>query len=84
MEREHGATTLSAGLTLDEVRDAVGMEVPDGPYETLAGFLLARLGRLAEPSDTVTHLGWRIEVLAVTGRRIDKVRVVEPAEEQPR
>ncbi len=76
--RERGATTLSARLTIDEVRGAIGLDLPEGPYETLAGFLLYSLGRLPEPTATVAYEGWRIEVLYVEGRRIERVRVVAP------
>ena len=78
--REHGATVLSGRLTLDEVRDAVGLELPEGPYETLAGFVVARHGRLPGPTATVDYEGWRIEVLAVDQRRVERVRVVAPSE----
>ncbi|MBI00018.1 MAG: hypothetical protein CL467_05355 [Acidimicrobiaceae bacterium] len=76
--RERGALVVSAGLTLDEVRDAVGLDLPDGPYETMAGFVLASLGRIPEPTAIVSHRGWRIEVLAVDGQRVATVRVSEP------
>ncbi len=81
--RERGAVVLSGRLTLDEVRDAVGLELPDGPYETLAGFLLTTLGRIPGPPDFVVHRGWRLEVLAVEERRVETVRVVEPREGAP-
>ena len=71
-------TAVSGSSSLDEVRDAVGLPIPDGPYETLAGFVLHRLGRLPEPATTVELEGWLIEVMAVDGRRIAKLRVVAP------
>ena len=71
-------TVVSGSSSLDEVRDAVGLPIPDGPYETLAGFVLHRLGRLPEPATTVELEGWRIEVVAVEGRRIAELRVVDP------
>ena len=73
-------TAVSGSSSLDEVRDAVGLPIPDGPYETLAGFVLHRLGRLPEPATTVELEGWLIEVMAVDGRRIAKLRVVAPPE----
>lgn len=52
--------------------------MPAGPYETLAGFVLARLGHIPEPSEMVHEDGWRVEVVAVKGRRIETLRVVAP------
>jgi putative hemolysin len=60
------------------VYEATRFVLPDGPYETLAGFVLHRLGRIPEPTAMVDHEGWRIEVLGVDGRRIVTLLVVEP------
>ncbi|TDC62187.1 HlyC/CorC family transporter [Actinomadura sp. GC306] len=46
--------TTDAGLRMDEVAHETGIELPDGDYETVAGLLLKRLGRVAEPGDVVT------------------------------
>ncbi|XRQ02358.1 hemolysin family protein [Actinomadura welshii] len=46
--------TTDAGLRMDEVAHETGIELPDGDYETVAGLLLKRLGRVAEPGDMVT------------------------------
>ena len=48
-----GDVELPGTLHPDEVAEACGFEIPDGPYETLAGFVLARLGRIPEPGDVV-------------------------------
>ena len=47
-------------------------------YETLAGFVVARMGYLPEVSDMVVLDGWRIEVVAVDGHRVATLRVVAP------
>ncbi|HEY8482440.1 MAG TPA: hemolysin family protein [Spirillospora sp.] len=46
--------TTDAGLRMDEVAHETGIELPEGDYETVAGLLLQRLGRVAEPGDVVT------------------------------
>ena len=69
-----GAIEVSARLRLDEVRRLVpDFAPPPGPYDTLAGLLLARLGRLAEPGDAVELDGWTLTATAVEGRRIGTV-----------
>jgi CBS domain containing-hemolysin-like protein len=67
---------VSGRLNLDQVLEATGFEVPEGPYETLAGYVLDRLGHLPQPSEMVEEDGWRVEVVAVFGRRIETLRVV--------
>ncbi|WP_067811588.1 hemolysin family protein [Actinomadura kijaniata] len=46
--------TTDAGLRTDEVAHETGIALPEGDYETVAGLLLQRLGRVAEPGDVVT------------------------------
>jgi putative hemolysin len=62
-------------LNLDDFEDETGIELPEGPYETVAGFLMARLGRLAVPGDTVDFQDHRIVVRDVDNRRVGRVLV---------
>ncbi len=74
-----GAHLLSGRLHPDEVDEACGFEVPDGDYETLAGFALDRLGRIPTTGDSFTHEGWSFEVARMDGKRIATLRLVAPA-----
>lgn len=67
-------------LRADEVRDQTGFRLPEGPYETLAGFLMARLGHIPRIGETVVENGWEFTVVEVDKRRIEQVRVVRPPE----
>ena len=58
-----------------------GVELPEGNFDTLGGFILERLGRLAEVGDTVRWDDRMLEVLELDGRRIDLVRVHSVAPE---
>ena len=62
-------------LNLDDFEDETGIELPEGPYETVAGYLMAELGRIPHEGDAVEYDGHRITVLAVDGRRVSRVRV---------
>lgn len=73
-----GTYVLDAGSHPDEVGEITGLHIPEGPYETLAGFVLERLGHLPEPGEEVGHEGWRIEVLEMDRHRIASVRLVAP------
>jgi CBS domain containing-hemolysin-like protein len=74
-----GEWVLPGSLHPDEVADACGLELPDGPYETLAGFVLERLGRIPTGTgDSVRHERWRLEVAELERHRITSVRVVAP------
>ena len=77
-----GTFVLDGRLHPDEVSEITGLELPDGDYETMAGFLLERLGHLPDAGERVEHLGWSLEVLEMDRHRIASVRVVAPEGEQ--
>jgi CBS domain containing-hemolysin-like protein len=67
-------------LREDEVAEQTGFRLPEGPYETLAGFLLARLGHIPVAGETLTENGFEFTVVEVERHRIEQVRVVRPEE----
>lgn len=67
-------------LRADELVEQTGFRLPEGPYETLAGFLLARLGHIPAPGETVEEGGYEFTVVEVERHRIEQVRVVRPEE----
>ncbi len=69
---------LDGRLHRDEVFDATGCELPEGAYETLAGFLLARFARIPDVSDELTFDGYRFEVVELDRLRIAQVLVTPP------
>ncbi|WNI25922.1 hemolysin family protein [Streptomyces sp. ITFR-16] len=58
----------------------IGLDVPDGPYETVAGLVADLLGRIPAPGDRAELPGWRISVRQVGHYRAEKVRFVRLAE----
>jgi CBS domain containing-hemolysin-like protein len=73
-----GVFVLSGMLHPDQVREQTGFEMPDGPYETLAGFVLALLDRIPDQGDHTTYKGWELKVTQMDGRRIAQVLMVAP------
>ncbi len=79
MQREDGSWLLDGLLSFDEMCSLVGLGAPDEPddrpgsYETLAGFMLHRLGRIARLGDSLRWRGYRFEIVDMDGRRIDRV-----------
>ncbi|WP_022881618.1 hemolysin family protein [Gryllotalpicola ginsengisoli] len=69
-----GVVQFSGMLRPDELLDRAGVEVPeDDRYETVAGFVMATLGRLPEPGDEVAVAGGMLRVESLDGRRIDRL-----------
>jgi CBS domain containing-hemolysin-like protein len=76
-------SSLIDGLTLiDEVNEHFGLHLVDPDYDTIAGFMLGKLGRLAQVGDSITVGGAKIRVEAMDGRRIARVSLL-PAERTP-
>ena len=73
-----GITEVDGKINLDDLADLTGLELPEGPYETLGGYLMAALGRLPRQADEVQHDGFALLVTALDGRRVDSVRVTPP------
>jgi putative hemolysin len=89
-ERANDARLLRGGdvevdglLHLDDFAESTGACLPDGPYETAAGFLLHRLGRMPRVGDSVEVAvngdTVRLTVTKLEGRRISRIRVKRAA-----
>ncbi|MEV0222196.1 hemolysin family protein [Streptomyces sp. NPDC050704] len=78
-EDDEGRTRYSAdGSARIDRLARVGLRVPDGPYETLAGLVAAELGRIPAEGDSVEVAGWRLEVVDASGRRAARVLLHGP------
>ncbi|MEN9698338.1 MAG: hypothetical protein RL448_293, partial [Actinomycetota bacterium] len=64
------------GLTsLTDLHDQTGIEIPDGPYETVSGFVMHFLGRMPKEHDVVNINGIRIVVLTLEGHRVGRLLI---------
>jgi putative hemolysin len=76
-----GALLLDGGVNLRDLEMQTQWKLPrEGGVETLAGFMLMRLGRIPKGGESVEFEGRRLTVVEMDGRRISKVRV-EPIEQ---
>ena len=80
---EHEATTALRGgvvevdglLNLDDLEERTGLRLPDGPYETVAGFVMNSLGRVPGLGDEVDAEGHLFTVTELDGRRVARLRI---------
>jgi putative hemolysin len=89
-DREEGPKQLHGGelevdglLNLDEFAEQTGVNLPEGPYETVAGYVLASLGELPGVGAEVEVNGHKLTVTKLDGRRIARVRVGEVGADGP-
>ena len=66
---------VDAGVGILDINDELELNLPEGDYQTVAGFVLDRLGRIPEEGDTVEYPGLRLTVRLMDGVRIDKVEL---------
>ena len=79
-ERSDGSILVSGGTPIDELSDRIGMSVPPTrAYQTVAGFVLDRMGHFPATGESFNEFGFHFEVVDLDGRRIDKVIVTRTA-----
>ncbi|WP_297612188.1 hemolysin family protein [uncultured Sutterella sp.] len=85
--REDGSWLLDGIIPVPELKDVLNLKrVPEeeqGRYSTLAGMMMLLLGRLPREGDTAEWGGWKLEIVDMDGRRVDKV-IAFPAGGRPR
>ena len=73
-----GSWVLPGVVRPDELHEATALRVPDdGPWETVAGLLMARLGRVPAEGDEIVEGHVRLQVERMAGRRVERVRISE-------
>ncbi|MGW7526952.1 hemolysin family protein [Streptomyces sp. NPDC054783] len=80
---EQGRALYSAdGYARTDQLARVGLRMPEGPYETLAGLVATLLGRIPVTGDTVEVASWRLDVVDATGRRAARVLLHAPLDDE--
>ena len=77
VQRADGSWLLDGHIPVPELKDRLELDsVPDeerGRYHTLSGMMMLLTGRLPKEGDTVVWENWRLEIVDMDGRTIDKV-----------
>ncbi len=87
VQREDGSWLLDGLIPVPELKDRLDLKaVPEedkGRYHTLSGLLMWLLGRMPQTGDITHWEGWRLEVVDLDGKRIDKVLATREAPDEP-
>jgi putative hemolysin len=70
-----GDVVIDGLLNTDDFAEESGVHLPEGPYETVAGYVMAELGHLPQIGESVDVEGYRLTVAELDGRRVARVRV---------
>ncbi|MFM8672115.1 MAG: transporter associated domain-containing protein, partial [Candidatus Nanopelagicus sp.] len=60
-------------ISLEDLQDQTGIELPEGPYETVSGFVMHKLGRIAQINDVVKVDGGRFTIISMNGKRVGQL-----------
>ncbi|MGH3986418.1 MAG: transporter associated domain-containing protein, partial [Pseudonocardiaceae bacterium] len=72
---------LDGLLHRDDIKELTGIELPEGPFATFAGFVISQLGRTPEVGDSAVALGHRFTVTEMDQRRVARIRIT-PVDDQ--
>jgi CBS domain containing-hemolysin-like protein len=68
-------TVVEGQIRVENANEELHLGIPTGDYETLAGFILATIGRLPNTGDSITHAGIRLTVIEMQGPRIKRIEI---------
>jgi len=75
IESRTGDFEVDGLISIDDLREQTGIEIPEGPYETASGFVMHFLGRIPVEHDVVGVNGIRITVLTIEGKRAGQLLI---------
>ena len=70
---------IDGGMRIEEVNEEMGLELPEGDYETVAGFVLDLLGYIPKPSERLRYKGLKLVITEMRGMKIEKILVTKEA-----
>ena len=76
-------STIDGGASIEDFAERTGIHLPDGGYETVAGFVIQQLGRIPDTGDTVTVDGATLEVAELVGSRVTRLTLHAPPDDRP-
>ena len=72
-EKRTGDIELDGLISLEELQEVSGILLPEGPYETLSGFVMHNLGRIAQANDVIKINGARFTIVSMNGKRVGQI-----------
>ena len=79
-EARTGDLEIDGLLSIDDLATESGIQLPEGPYQTVSGFMMNFLGRMPKVHDVVNINGIRLVVLSLEGHRVGQLLITNRAE----
>ena len=79
VESRTGDFEVDGLISIEDLSEQTGLEIPEGPYETVSGFVMHVLGRIPLVDDVVSINGLRITVVTLEGKRAGQLLISQTA-----
>jgi len=73
LQQRTGEIEIDGLISLEDLQDQTGVQLPEGPYETVSGFVMHTLGRIAQVNDVVLIDGGRFTIVSMSGKRVGQL-----------
>ncbi len=73
LQQRTGEIEIDGLISLEDLQDQTGVQLPEGPYETVSGFVMHKLGRIAQVNDVVLIDGGRFTIVSMSGKRVGQL-----------
>lgn len=73
LQQRTGEMEIDGLISLEDLQDQTGIQLPDGPYETVSGFVMHKLGRIAQVNDVVRLDNARFTIVSMSGKRVGQL-----------
>ncbi len=88
VEREYEAINdytfqIDGGMRIEEANEEMELELPEGDYETVAGFVLSRLGQIPKAGEQLRYKGMKLVIAEMKGLKIEKILLVKERDAAP-
>jgi CBS domain containing-hemolysin-like protein len=70
--------SVNARIEPEDLKQEIGIEIPEGDYDTLAGFILNQLGHIPKREESFEYQGVKFVITRATRRKVDWVRIILP------
>jgi putative hemolysin len=73
VQQRTGEMEIDGLISLEDLQDQTGIQLPEGPYETVSGFVMHKLGRIAQVNDVVRVDDARFTIVSMSGKRVGQL-----------
>lgn len=74
---------VNGGLRIEDANEELGLDLPAGDYETVAGFILSHLGRIPKQGEYLKYKDLKLAILEMQGRKIERILVTKEKDAAP-